>query len=96
MSRSTKEQLRQDEFSGNIQGHDIMDIARFFDDTRHMIVFDVIKGDCPVGFSGERIRIFLSNEGYELAVSSEERGEMIIRKHYTVMKGDLKFVSPIS
>jgi hypothetical protein len=66
------------------------------DDTKHMIVFNVIKDECPVGFSGETIRIFLTDEGYESAVNSEKRGEMTIRKHYTVKKGDLIFVSSVA
>jgi len=73
-----------------------MDIARFRTETRHMIVFGVITDECPVGFSGERICIFLSDEGYESAVNSEKRGEMTIWKHYSVRKGDLKLVDPIT
>jgi len=79
--------------NAKVKGHDIMDIARFFEDTKHMIIFDVIKDECPVGWSGERIRMFLTEEGYESAVLSEKRGEMIIRKHYLVKKGDMKYVS---
>lgn len=47
-----------------ITGHDIMDIARFSEDTRHMIIFDVLTWKCPVGDKGERVRIFLTDEGY--------------------------------
>jgi len=95
MECSIKEQIKsaENDINAKVKGHDIMDIARFFEDTKHMIVFDVIKDECPVGFSGERIRIFLTEEGYESAVMSEKRGEMIIRKHYLVKKGDMKYVS---
>ena len=92
MGRSIKEQLRQEEFSDDIQGHGLMDSARFREDTKHMIVFDVLLDECPVGFAGERIRIFLSEDGYETAVESEKRGEMVIKKHYKVYKGNLKHI----
>ena len=94
MSRSIKEQLRQEDFSDQIQGHNIMDRVRFFEDTKHMIIIDVIKDECPVGISGERIRIFLSDEGYEDSINAEKRGEMKIRKHYHVRKGNLIFAGP--
>ena len=95
MGKSIKQQLADAEIDVNarMKGHDILDIARFAEDTKHMIVFDVIKDECPVGWSGERIRIFLSEEGYESATMSEKRGEMIIRKHYLVKKGDLKYIA---
>ena len=92
MGRSIQEQLRQGEFSDSMQGHGLMDMSRFFEDTRHMVVFDVLLDECPVGFAGERVRMFLSEEGYESAVCSEKRGEMIIRKHYKVTKGNLTHI----
>ena len=35
------------------------------DDTRHMIIFDVLTWKSPVGDKGERLRLFLSDKGYE-------------------------------
>ena len=77
-----------------ITGHDIMDIARFMEDTRHMIVFDVITWECPVGSKGERSRIFLTDAGYQTALQSQERGEMKIIRHARVKRGDLFFDAP--
>ena len=67
---SIKKQLTQPGISKEITGHDAMDIARFMEETRHMIIYDVLEWECPVGDKGERIRIFLSDEGYEKALES--------------------------
>ena len=47
-----------------ITGHELMALERFTEDTRHMIIFDVLTWECPVGDKGERVRIFLTDEGY--------------------------------
>jgi len=72
-----------------ITGQDIMALERFAEDTQHMIVFDVLTWECPVGDKGERIRIFLTDEGYQQALQSQERGEMKIKKHACVRGGHL-------
>jgi len=66
-----------------------MALERFAEDIRHMIVFDVLTWDCPVGDKDERIRIFLTDEGYQKALQSQERGEMKIRKHARIRGGHL-------
>jgi hypothetical protein len=91
---SIKEQLQQPGGGKKITGHDIMDIQRFAEDTRHMIVFDVITWDCPVGEKGERIRIFLTDEGYKQALESEGRGECKIVRRARVRKGDIFYHAP--
>ena len=77
-----------------ITGHELMDIARFTEDTRHMIVFDVLTWGCPVGDKGERVRIFLTDEGYTKALESEGRGEMKIVRHARVRRGDISYDAP--
>lgn len=52
--------------SAVIGGHDILALERFMDDTRHMIIFDVLTWKSPVGDKGERLRLFLSDKGYLL------------------------------
>jgi hypothetical protein len=92
---SIKNQLRATPEPGKIiTGHDIMDIARFSEDTRYMIVFDVLMWECPVGDKGERVRIFLSDEGYKQALESEGRGEMKIVRHARVRRGDVFYNAP--
>ena len=46
-----------------IGGHGILALERFMDETRHMIIFDVLTWEAPVGDKGERLRLFLSDEG---------------------------------
>ena len=77
-----------------ITGQDEMALERFAEDTRHMIIFDVITWDCPVGDMGERVRIFLTDEGYSQALQSQERGEMKIVRHARVRRGDIVYAAP--
>lgn len=74
-----------------IQGHDLLALERFMDNTRHMIEFDVLSWESPVGDKGTRERVFLSDEGYKKAQASEQRGEIKIRKHARVIEGHLLY-----
>ena len=91
---SIKEQLQQPRRGKEITGHELMALERFAEDTRHMIIFDVLTWDCPVGEKGERVRIFLTDEGYQKAVESEGRGEMKIIRRARVRKGDIFYHAP--
>lgn len=70
-------------------GHDLMGIEQFMPETRHMITLDVLNNDSPVGYKGERYRFFLSDEGYQNARRSEQRGEIAIKSHAAVSGGKL-------
>ena len=59
------EEMRQKAGAQNYHGHDYMDLERFAEDTRHMIIFDVLTNDSPVGWKGERTRLFLTEAGYQ-------------------------------
>ena len=48
--------MNADDFVG---GHSILALERFMDETRHMIIFDVLSWKSPVGEKGERLRLFL-------------------------------------
>ena len=52
--------MNADDFVG---GHRILALERFMDETRHMIIFDVLSWKSPVGEKGERLRLFLSDVG---------------------------------
>ena len=72
------EEMRQKAGAQNYHGHDYMDLQRFAENTRHMIIFDVLTHDSPVGWKGERTRLFLSEIGYEKDVDKrqgEKRGK---------------------
>lgn len=73
----------------NYKGHDYMDLARFDENTRHMIIFDVLTHDAPVGSKGERMRLFLSDQGYQKAKDNQERGHIRILSHAKVIGGNL-------
>ncbi|WP_101696224.1 DUF5720 family protein [Clostridium minihomine] len=77
-----------------LAGHDIMALERFGEDTRHMIVFDVLSHSSPVGDKGERMRLFLTDAGYKKALESQSRGECKILKHAKVFKGDIFYDKP--
>lgn len=70
-------------------GHDLFGYERHLPDARHMVVVDILTSDSPVGFPGERYRFFLSDEGYQNAKKSAERGEIRIRSHAAVCAGRL-------
>lgn len=75
------------EQEGWMKGHDIMALERFADDTRHMIVFDVVSGDSDLGDLGDRMRLFLTDEGYAKLQGEQEKGNVKIRKHVRVFPG---------
>ena len=59
--------------------------------TRHMIIFDVLTNDSPVGWKGERTRLFLSDTGYEKALDSQAKGQIKILSHAKVRQGNLHY-----
>ena len=77
--------------SGMVHGHDLLALERFMDSTRHMIEFDVLSRESPVGDKGNRERIFLLEEGYAKALASQKRGEIKIRRHARVIEGHLVY-----
>ena len=62
---------------------------RFAEDTRHMIIFDVLTNDSPVGWKGERTRLFLTEVGYQKSLENQEKGHIKILSHAKVRNGDL-------
>lgn len=77
-----------------LAGHDIMALERFGEDTRHMIVFDVLSHSSPFGNKGERMRLFLTDAGYQKAIESQSREEIKILKHAKILKGDIFYDRP--
>ena len=85
------EEMRIKAGAQNYKGHDYLDLARFDENTRHMIIFDVLTHDSPVGFKGDRMRMFLSDTGYQKALENQERGNIKILSHARVIRGDLSY-----
>jgi hypothetical protein len=63
----------------------------FFDTTRHMIEFDVLTHNSPVGDKGYKYRVFLSEEGYQKALSAQKHGDIRIFKHARVIEGHILY-----
>ena len=72
-----------------IGGHDILAVERFRDETRHMIVYDVLEAEPPYGEEGARMRLFLSDEGYAQAQDAEQNGQIRIKRHATIIEGHI-------
>ena len=69
----------------NYKGHDYMNLARFDENTRHMIIFDVKSDDSPWGFKGDRMRLYLNDTGYGKAKEFQDQGYIQIRSHARVI-----------
>ena len=72
-----------------IVGHDCNGLERYDAETKHMIVCDILTNYAPIGWVGERYRLFLSDFGYERALASQARREMRIVQHARVIRGHL-------
>ena len=57
----------------------------------HMIIFDVLTKDSPVGWQGERTRLFLTDEGYRKSLENQEKGHIKILSHARVVQGHLYY-----
>ena len=84
-------QARQRSGAQKLAGHDILALERFAPDTRHMIVFDVLSHESPMGWKGEKMRLFLTEAGYEKALENQEKGFIKIKNHAKVRGGDLLY-----
>ena len=84
-------EARQQSGAQKLAGHDIMALERFDPDTRHMIVFDVLSDESPMGYKGERMRLFLTDQGYQKARENQGKGFIKIRNHAKVRSGHLHY-----
>lgn len=84
-------EARQKSGAKKLKGHDIMALERFDPEVKHMIVFDVLSGDAPVGDKGDKMRLFLTDAGYQKFLDSQERGEVKLKNHAKVSGGNLYY-----
>ena len=66
-------------------------LERFDPEVKHMIVFDVLSYDSPVGDKGDKMRLFLTDAGYQKFLESQERGEVKLKNHAKVSDGHLHY-----
>ena len=72
------------------KGHTYLDLARFDDNTKHMIIFDVLTHNSPVGDKGERTRLFLGEVGVSESPGHIRKPVNIkIISHAIVARGNL-------
>ena len=84
-------EARQKSGAKKLKGHDIMALERFDPEVRHMIVFDVLSYDAPVGDKGDKMRLFLTDAGYQKFLDSQERGKVKLKNHAKVSGGHLHY-----
>ena len=82
---------RQESGARKLEGHDIMALERFDPEVTHMIVFDVLSTESPVGDKGERMRLFLTEAGYKKALENQSRSFIRILNHAKVSQGHLRY-----
>ena len=82
---------RQESGARKLEGHDIMALERFDPEVTHMIVFDVLSTESPVGDKGERMRLFLTEAGYKKALENQSRSFIRILNHAKVLQEHLRY-----
>ena len=84
-------EARQKSGAEKLKGHDIMALERFDPEVKHMIVFNVLSDNAPVGDKGDKMRLFLTDAGYQKFLDSQERGEVKLKNHAKVSGGHLHY-----
>ena len=82
---------RQESGAQKLEGHDIMALERFDPEVTHMVVFDVISGESPIGDKGKRMRLFLTEVGYQKALQNQNKHFIQILNHAKVKQGHLRY-----
>ncbi len=67
------------------EGHDLLAVERFMDNTRHMIEYEI------PAFDRLRRCLFLTDDGYAKAVDTEKCGEIKIIIHAAVIEGHILY-----
>ena len=85
---------RQESGARKLEGHDIMALERFDPEVKHMIIFDVLSRESPIGDKGHRMRLFLTEVGYKKALESQDKSFIRILNHAKVAQGHLRYDQP--
>ncbi len=72
-----------------LKGHNILAVERFRDNTRWMVEFAVRKPRTPYGSPGDEVRLFLTEDGYQAALLSQQRRDIKIKRHAHVVEGHI-------
>ena len=71
-----------------LKGHNILAVERFWDSTRWMIEFSVLRPS-TYGSPGDEVRLFLTEDGYQAALLSQKRREIKIKRYAHVVEGHI-------
>lgn len=71
-----------------LKGHNILAVERFQDNTRRMIEFSVLRS-CTYGSPGDEMRLFLTEDGYQAALLSQQRREIKIKRYARIIEGHM-------
>ena len=74
-----------------LKGHDILAVERFRDSTCRMIEFVVLKQSNLYGSPGDEMRLFLSEADYQLALQSQNRREIRIKRTAHIIEGHILY-----
>ena len=77
-----------------LKGHNILAVERFWDNTRWMIEFSVLRPSTAYGSPGEEMRLFLTEDGYQAALQSQQRREIKIKRYARVIEGHILDFKP--
>ncbi len=72
-------------------GHEYFEKIRYSGKTHHMIIFDVLSLESPIGEYGGRNRLYLSDEEYQEAVKQHKDGSIKIVSHAFALQGNLYY-----
>ncbi|WP_283122998.1 DUF5720 family protein [Anaerotignum lactatifermentans] len=76
-----------------LKGHNILAVERFQDNTRWMIEFSVQR-PCSYGSPGDEMRLFLTEDGYQAALLSQQRRKIKIKRYAHVIEGHVLDFKP--
>lgn len=77
-------EARQKSGAEQLKGHDILALERFDPEVHHMVIFEVLSGNSFAGSKGDRMRLFLTDAGYQKFQDRQEQGEIRIEDHAKV------------
>ena len=77
-----------------LKGHNILAVERFWDSTCWMIEFTVLRPSTAYGSPGDEMRLFLTEDGYQAALQSQQRREIKIKRYAHVIEGHILDFKP--
>lgn len=76
-----------------LKGHNILAVERFQDNTRWMIEFSV-QSPCSYGSPGDEMRLFLTEDGYQATLLSQQHREIKIKRYAHIVEGHILDFKP--